>query len=214
MLHAYQVKEKQGVERSLWEVPIPTLSSAPRLLGDVCWCCLWASTAVMIPQPQNQLGQDYPRYVTLKGCTVPHAPTGIIPSLLWYLENLSKSLYFMPKLTHWGQHAVWWQSLGRILMSEHPQTFPTSALNTVPHEDGYSEAQSITLMERSPPEFPAGQLHPKPSPTVVSTWRNRGVQKVWPAKSGESTEFSALNLVSLGRKGKKKGEKKKTEKIF
>ena len=103
---------------------------------------------------------------------------------------------------------------GSLTMSGHSWTFPTSALNMVPNEDGYSEAQSITLMEISPQQFPAGQLHPKPSPMVTSTWRNRGVQRVCPAISSESTEFSALYLVSLGRKGKKREKKRKQKKYF
>lgn len=107
---------------------------------------------------------------------------------------------------------------GSLTMSEHSWTFPTSALNMVLNEDGYSEAQSITLMEISPWEFSSGQLHPKPSPMVMSTWRNRSVLRVCPAIPSESTELSAFSLVSFGRKGKKRFKKKKpktkTEKIF
>lgn len=98
---------------------------------------------------------------------------------------------------------------GSLTMSEHSWTFPTSALNMVLNEDEYSEAQSITLMEISPWELSRGQLHPKPSPMVMSTWRNRSVLRVCPAIPSESTEFSAFSLVSFGRKGKKRLKKKK-----
>lgn len=35
---------------------------------------------------------------------------------------------------------------------------------------------------------------------VMFTWRSRGLQRICPALSSESMEFSALNLVSLDRK--------------
>lgn len=66
--------------------------------------------------------------------------------------------------------------------------FPTSALSRVSNEDGYNKVESIMLMEISLWDFPAGQLHPKLSPTVVFTWRNRGVQSVlqYPGKAQNS----------------------------
>lgn len=92
-------------------------------------------------------------------------------------------------------------------MSEHSQTFPNSALNMVPNEDGFSEAQSITLMETTIWEFPASQLHPKMSSVVISTWIKKDVQRGCLAISSGNTKFCALNLVSLGRKGKKETKK-------
>lgn len=63
-------------------------------------------------------------------------------------------------------------------------------------------------MEISPQESPAGQLHPVLTPVVMSTWKNRSVQRICPAIPSESTEFSVLNQVYLGIKGKKNKEKK------
>lgn len=77
----------------------------------------------------------------------------------------------------------------------------------VPNEDGFSEAQNITLMETTIWEFPPSQLHPKINPVVISTWIKNGVQRVCLTISSENTEFCALNLVSFGKKGKKETKK-------
>lgn len=77
---------------------------------------------------------------------------------------------------------------GSLTMSEHSWTFPTSVLNRVSNEDGYNKVESIILMEIPLWDFPAGQLHPKLSPLVMFTWRNRDVQSVlqYPGKAQNS----------------------------
>lgn len=67
-------------------------------------------------------------------------------------------------------------------------------------------------MEISSLEFSVGQIHPKSSPMVMFTWRNRGLQRVCPALSSESTEFSELNLISLDRKQTNKQTNKPNKK--
>lgn len=137
----------------------------------------------------------------------------IIPSSLWDLQNLSKGLCFVPKLVYWGQHAFWWQSPGRI--SDYVRAFMDFSNFSTEHGPKWRRVQWSSEHHTNGNiswEFSSGQLHPKSSPMVMSTWRNRSVLRVCPAIPSEGTEFSAFSLVSFGRKENKKREKKKKTK--